>query len=365
MQRQFKEKDGRLDSKIVRELGPHIMSALFDPEITEIMVNSDGKIWFERREVKTNEYDDDDDDDESEEYVAECDNTEENEVNDEEQQDGKKYGMYDSGHTIKAQYLLTALGSIASDNGKEINEKNPILSAVLKISGSRVLGIVPPASPNGPSITIRKHSSAVIPLRQYIKQGRVPKAQADFLRECIKTKKNIIVAGGTKSGKTTFVNALIKETVKLTPKDRIIIMEDTYEIQCGAENKERLVTLDGVITMQELVKASLRMRPDRIIVGEVRGKESLDLLKALNTGHPGGFATLHCNDAVSSLTRLESLNMEAEGQNPQCKLIGDAVDVVAYMEKTDKTGAQLAQVIRVNNYKGGEYNYETLYNIKE
>lgn len=336
---QNKEQQTRLYQKLNRELGTFIGQALADPEVTEIMVNSNGRIWLDKRRKENTEHD-----------TA---GTEEKNA---------KTGLFDTGEKMTPSELLIALGTIAMMNDKEVNETSPTLEAVLPIDGSRVQGMIPPVSPLGPSMTIRKHSRSVYSLSQYIKEGRIPQEQADYLRSCIKQSKNIVIGGSTSSGKTTFVNAVIKELNVLAPSDRLIILEDTFEIKCESENVERLVTTKEV-SMNMLVRASLRMRPDRIIVGEVRGRESLDLLKSWNTGHSGGLATLHANDAYSVLVRLENLNMEAANNSPQCRLIGEAVDVIVYMENVGKEGRRVTQILKVNGFESDQYDTEMVYEL--
>jgi len=348
---QSREQQGRLFDKLRRELGPFIIKALLDePDITEIMVNSDGRIWIEKRRKASS-----DENEGKNQKIMTSDRVPVEEEN-------SSVGLIDSGYTISPSQLTIALGTIASMNDKEINEEKPLLDAVLPIDGSRVWGGIPPATPLGPSLVIRKHSSAVFPLQKYVEEGRIPQECADYVRKCIKECKNIVVAGGTSSGKTTFINSLIRELLIIAPQDRIIVMEDTFEIKCETTNKERLVTTEKT-SMQSLVRASLRMRPDRIIVGEVRGKESLDLLKAWITGHPGGLASLHANDAMSCLTRLEGLNMEATGNSPQSRLIGDAVNLIVHMDNIGKKGRQVREILKVNGFNGTNYDTEMIYNL--
>ena len=152
------------------------------------------------------------------------------------------------------------------------------------------------------------------------------------IQEAITARRNILVVGGTGSGKTTLTNAIIAEMVALTPEDRLVIMEDTAEIQCKADNAVILRTSID-ISMQQLLRATMRLRPDRIIVGEVRGAEALALLKSWNTGHPGGIATLHANSADSGLVRLEQLIAESGIQADMKALIDEAVDLVIFIEK--------------------------------
>jgi type IV secretion system protein VirB11 len=274
--------------------------------------------------------------------------------------ESKNAPLQDTGKTLSADKLIAALGTIAAMLGTELNESTPILEGRLPLDGSRVEGAIPPVSPDGPSLSIRKHASAVFSLEQYITEGRIRQEHADYLRKCISKEKNILIAGGTSSGKTTFTNALIRELLEIAPKDRLIIMEDTLELQCATNNKQNFVTTD-TISMRKLLKMAMRFRPDRIIIGEVRGGEALDLLKSWNTGHPGGIATVHANSAASSLIRLEQLILEVS-QNPMSSLIAEAIDVVIYMEKRGKYGRQVAEIIEVKGYKDGVgYEYESIY----
>jgi type IV secretion system protein VirB11 len=158
------------------------------------------------------------------------------------------------------------------------------------------------------------------------------------------------------------VNALIRELLAIAPQDRLILIEDEVELQCATKNKERLVTSEDV-AMRDLLKATMRLRPDRIIIGEVRDGAALDLLKSWNTGHPGGFATVHANDAPAALTRLEQLISEAS-VTPMPALIAEAIHVVVYMQEFGKIGRQVTEIIRVTGYREGEYKFETVYGIQ-
>ena len=311
----------RLDAKLKREFGPFIVAALENPDTQDICVNSDGRVWIEET--------------------------------------GKR--LYDTEEDIAPENLAAALGTIAAMNGMELNESNSILECSLPLDGSRVEGTVPPTTPDGPSMAIRKHASAIFPLSRYVEEERVSEEAAEYLRGAIRDARNILVAGGTRSGKTTFVNALIKELLEIAPQDRLLLIEDTMELQCATKNKERFVASDDV-PMQKLLKTAMRYRPDRIIIGEVRGKEALDLLKSWNTGHPGGFATVHANDALAALIRLEHLVMEASAA-PMPSLIAEAVNVVVYMMEFGRLGRRVTEIIEVTGYKEGEYRYERVYGL--
>jgi type IV secretion system protein VirB11 len=310
-----------LDRKLKRELGPDIVEALENLDVLEICVNSDGRIWIEE----------------------------------------KKKRLCDSGKTISPENLTAALGTIAAMNGMELNESSPVLEGRFPLDGSRVEGAISPTTPDGPSMSIRKHASAIFPLSQYVSEGRMPPEGAEILREAIRGAQNILVAGGTSSGKTTFVNALIRELLEIAPQDRLLLIEDTMELQCATTNKERFVASEAV-PMQKLLKTAMRYRPDRIIIGEVRGREALDLLKSWNTGHPGGFATVHANNALAALLRLEQLISEVS-VTPMPALIAEAVNVVVYMMEFGRLGRQVTEIIRVTGYREGEYRYEPVYRI--
>ncbi|MDR1508707.1 MAG: P-type conjugative transfer ATPase TrbB [Synergistaceae bacterium] len=313
----------RLDIKLKWELGLFIVKALENDDVTEICANSDGSVWIEEKTKR----------------------------------------MYDSGTTISPENLVAALGTIAAMNGSELNESNPIIECRLPFNGSRVAGSIPPVSREGPSMCVRKHTSAIFPLSQYISEGRITDEAAEYLKNAIRGAKNILVAGGTSSGKTTFVNSLMRELSETAPDDRLIVIEDTEELQCASRNKQRFVATEK-ITMQTLVKIAMRYRPDRIIIGEVRGGEALDLLKSWNTGHPGGFATVHANNAYSSLLRLEQLIGEVS-KSPMSALIAEAINVAVYMKEFGRVGRQVTEIIQVNGYRKGEYGYETVYRLSE
>ena len=229
------------------------------------------------------------------------------------------------------------------------------MSAELPGSGERFEGILPPVS-EAPCFAIRKPAGQPIALDTYVETGALTPALCVALRQALEDRLNIVVAGGTSSGKTTFANALLSEPV--LSEDRIVILEDTRELRCSAEDVTQLRTHRSGITLRDLVRSTMRLRPDRIIVGEVRGGEALDLLKAWNTGHPGGITTLHANSASSALTRLEQLVEEATTALPHA-LIGEAVDVIVFMSRA--SGARrVEQALRITGFDGAEYRTEPL-----
>lgn len=303
-------------SKLRREMGDKIRQAMDDPTVVEVMLNPDGTVWTDRLGKGM-------------EYL--CDMSE-----------------------VQA---LQMLGTIAHMLGTVINVRNPRVEGELPGDGSRVEGVIPPLVLR-PSFNIRKKASSVFPLSQYVETGRAQPEDMEILRKAILTRKNILVVGGTGTGKTTFVNAIINEMKLLTPQHRLVILEDTAELQCTMDNYVAMRSNDEV-SMQDLLKITMRQRPDRIIVGEVRGKEALDMVKAWNTGHPGGVCTVHANDARAGLLRIEQLISEVS-ETPMRELIGEAIDVVAFLVRDPKIGPKLAELIAVDGVKNGEYLFRDL-----
>lgn len=307
--------------KLRNEFGRTICDALDNPEVIEILVNPDGRIWLDRLSK----------------------------------------GMEDTGRRISPERLLAALGTIAAMLRTEINKATPILEGELPLDGSRVEGTIPPIT-KGPGIAIRKHSSAVFPIERYIAERRISTDAWEYLQNAIQNRRNILIAGGTGSGKTTFVNAVLDALARMRPNDRVLLLEDTVELQCKMDNVFAMRTDSrSEITMQKLVKASLRLRPDRIIVGEVRGGEALDLLKSWNTGHPGGICTLHANSAVSSLIRLEQLISEVS-KTPMKDLIGEAVNVVVFLQRVARFGPAVTEIIEIKGVsEAGSYLFDFVF----
>lgn len=305
----------RLSASLRSALGPTITAALDDPAVKEIMVNPDGRLYIERMGSP-----------------PEC------------------MG------TVGPENCELVIGRVAHVLSRVVNIDQPIISGELPIGGHRFEGLIPPAVSRA-AFTIRKRAPAAVSLQRYIDTGIMSDRQATILRQAIGKRMNIVVAGGTGSGKTTLCNAILGELVTLTPRDRLVILEDTAEISCAAENHICLHTTDTV-PMNRLLKSTLRLRPDRIVVGEVRDGAALTLLKAWNTGHPGGITTLHANSAHSALTRLEQLVAEVSAQ-PMHAVIGEAVDLIIAIERTPARWV-VREMVQVDGVVDGRYCTRTL-----
>ena len=257
-------------------LGPAIARFLEDPSIVEVMLNPDGRIWIDR--------------------LSE--------------------GLSDTGERLGAADGERIVRLVAHHVGAEVHPGAPRVSAELPGTGERFEGLLPPVVAAA-AFAIRKPAVAVFTLDDYVAAQIMSASQADALRLGVETRANILVAGGTSTGKTTLTNALLAEVAKTT--DRVVIIEDTRELQCAAPNLVSMRTKDGVASLSDLVRSSLRLRPDRIPIGEVRGAEALDLLKAWGTGHPGGVGTIHAGSAIGALRRLEQLIQEAVVTVPRAR----------------------------------------------
>jgi len=269
-------------------MGPAIAAALADEEVIEVMVNPDGRLWIDRHGD----------------------------------------GRTDTGERLGAAEVERIIRLVASHIGQDCHGDRPVVSAELPETGERFEGLLPPVAP-APCFAIRKPATVLYRLSDYVDACIMTPPQAKALSEAVASARNILVVGGTSSGKTTLVNALLTEVA--TSGDRVILIEDTRELHCAAEDCVSLRTKPGVASLADLVRSTLRLRPDRIIVGEVRGPEALDMLKAWNTGHPGGITTLHANSAHAGLYRLEQLIQEAVVTVPR-RLIAEAIDVVVFLK---------------------------------
>jgi type IV secretion system protein VirB11 len=272
-------------------MGPAIAAALADPRVIEIMVNPDGALRVD--------------------ILGE--------------------GRVDTDVKLDPAQVERIIRLVASHVRTEVHGDKPIVSAELPPlgpgAGERFEGILPPVS-TAPCFSIRKPAARIYTLMDYVTDGIMSAETARLLSLAVVDRRNILVAGGTSSGKTTLANALLAEMAHLD--ERVILIEDTRELQSPARDTVALRTRPGAVTMGDLVRSTLRLRPDRIIVGEVRGGEALDMLKAWNTGHPGGIATVHANSAASALYRIEQLIQEAVVTVPR-RLVADAIDMIVFI----------------------------------
>jgi type IV secretion system protein VirB11 len=236
-------------------------------------------------------------------------------------------GLIDTGERLAAADGERIVRLVAHHVGAEVHSGAPRVSAELPETGERFEGLLPPVVA-APAFAIRKPAVAVFTLHDYVATGIMSSDEAGVLRRAVERRRNVLVAGGTSTGKTTLVNALLAEVAKTT--DRVVLIEDTRELQCKSPNLVALRTKDGVASLSDLVRSSLRLRPDRIPIGEVRGAEALDLLKAWGTGHPGGIGTIHAGSAIGALRRLEQLIQEAVVTVPRA-LIVETIDLIAVL----------------------------------
>jgi type IV secretion system protein VirB11 len=268
-------------------LGPLLLARLDDPGVAELMLNPDGRVWLDRFDA----------------------------------------GLVDAELTVSAADAERILRLVAHHVGAEIHAGSPRLSAELPGTGERFEGLLPPVTA-APTFSIRKPARQVFGLDDYVRAGVMSGEDARALAEAVRERRNILVAGPTSSGKTTLVNALLAQVAQTV--DRVVLCEDLRELQCAAPNLVALRTIDGLVSLTDLVRSTLRLRPDRIVIGEVRGPEALDLIKAWGTGHPGGVGTLHAGSALGALLRLEQLIQEAVVTVPR-GLIAQTIDLIAVL----------------------------------
>ena len=327
----------RLDVKLRRELGESIMTVLTERDVEDILLNPDSSLWVKRQGAG-----------------------------------------FECCGTMSPMVAASALGTVAAWRGTVLNHDHPILETELPLDGSRFEGVVAPVV-RQPVFAIRLRPRKVFTLGDYESAGILTSKDdvsnrarqqrdfmaavrglrhADIIRAAVRERKNILVVGATGSGKTTLLNAILDAIAVLTPSDRVISIEDTTELQCRVRNYLDLRAV-GEVTMLQCLRASMRLKPTRIVVGEVRGAEAHTLLKAWNTGHPGGLGTVHANGALLGLTRLESL--VAEGTDaPQQRLIAETVDLVIFVdpEPAIKAGRMVREMLLVTGWKDGQYQVE-------
>ena len=309
--------------RLIREIADEVMGfgplqrLLEDPSVTEIMVNRFDQIYIERHGRLT---------------LTEA-------------------------RFSSDQHLRTVIERIVSKVGRRIDESSPLVDARLE-DGSRVNAIIPPLAVNGPSLTIRKFSQVPLTVQNLIDWGSLTPEMAELLAACVRARLNIIVSGGTGTGKTTLLNVL---SSFIPSDDRIVTIEDAVELQLQQEHVVRLesrppnIEGKGAVTIRELVRNSLRMRPDRIIVGEVRSGESLDMLQAMNTGHDGSLSTVHANSPRDAVARLETLVLMAGMDLPLRAIreqVSSAVDLIIQVTRLRDGSRRVTHVTEVQGMEG-------------
>jgi type IV secretion system protein TrbB len=294
-------------------MGSRIAEALADPRVIEINVNPDGTLWLDRL--------------------------------------GEPRAF--TGVIVSPASAERIIRLVAAHAYVELAEARTV-SAELP-SGERFEGNLPPVVA-APTFSIRKRAIEVFGLERYVEDAILTASQIDALRKAVQDRLNILIAGGTSTGKTTLANALLREIAGTD--DRLILIEDTLELQCVARDYVSMRTKAGVASMTQLVRSALRHRPDRIILGEVRGPEALDLLKAWGTGHPGGVATLHAGSAHGALSRLEQLIQEAVITVPRA-LIAETIHLIVFIAR--RNGARrVEEIVRVTGLHANGYELEPI-----
>lgn len=300
----------RRRSALQRALGSAIAEALEADDVVEALVNEDGVVWLDR----------------------------------------VGHGLERTDHRLSAPDREAAIRLLAHEAGETVGEDRPTLATILPDSAARVQAVLPPLA-SAPILAIRKRPRLIYRLADYVETGVATAAQAERLAAGVAAKRNIVVAGGTGSGKTTLLNALLAEPA--FEHARVVILEDTAELQCVSTNTVQLLTkrTEPQVSLRDLVQMTLRLRPDRIVVGEVRDGAALEVLKAWNTGHPGGLLSLHANSAQDALARLEDLCMEARA-TPPTRLIEASIDMVVFIARREG-GRVITDIIDLSEERGG------------
>ncbi len=304
------ERSRRIGAKLERELGALVFACLSDPQVLDVILNPDGVLWVER------------------------------------------LGCLPQRLGEMPPYQAEALiATVASEMRTTVTAEAPILECELPLDGSRFSAVIPPVV-SAPCFAIRRRAGKILTLADYVAASIMTGPQAARLAQAVEERRNILIAGGTGSGKTTLANALLAHMAEALPDDRLVIIEDTAEIQCAAPNA-MIMRATSSVSLQRLIRATMRFSPKRIIVGEVRGGEALELIKAWNTGHPGGVATIHANSAREALARLEDLVREAT-LAPMQRTIAAAVHFIVFIAKTAR-GRRVEELIRVEGTRGESY----------
>lgn len=311
----------RLYNALSRALGKNILTLLHQDDIQEIIVNPDGGVFVHDTNIGRVQME-----------------------------------------SLAKNNIFNIINTLASIHDRVVNYQQPKLEVEFPsqhpFCGERFTGLIPPIV-SGPCFNIRKHARHIYTLDDYVTHKKLAHNQRNLLKKCVRSHQNILVCGGPGSGKTTFANALIHEAVSILPKQRFVLLEDLPELQCIAKNKVALQTTD-TITLTGLLRSAMRLSPDRILVGEVRGAEALDMLKAWNTGCPGGFCTVHANGAEEALQRILDLAMEAGLKNPPIQLVLHTINLIIFISRDGARTGFIKNILQLTGYKDGQFQFEAL-----
>jgi type IV secretion system protein VirB11 len=309
------ETEARLLRNLEHNFGPAVMDSIRDQDVTDVMLNPDGRLWIQ------------------------------------------KHGeMVQAGEIDRAR-AMQIVSLVGSSLNVTVREEAPIVRGVVPVYGHRFEGMIPPAV-DAPAFAIRKKAVRVFSLEDYVSHGIMTEAVYRAVDDAIVNYRNMLVIGGTGSGKTTLVNGIIERMSRLRAQDRLAIIEDAAELQSQSPNVVFLRSSLHVST-RHLVEACMRLNPTRILFGEVINGAALDLLKSWNTGHPGGLSTIHANSAEGGLFRLQSLISEVS-VTPMHELIGEAVDLCIFIKSQGKS-RRITQVAKVDRYDGERKRYALKY----
>lgn len=315
------ESQRRLCEKLYHDLGDTINGCLNNKKIHEIMLNPDGQLWIDTHEE----------------------------------------GLSAIAHLPSSQ-VFSIIHAIAGLHNSVITQHNPHLEAKLpffkSMQGQRFIAQIPPIV-SAPSFTIRKQSEIVFNLNDYLNSGRTTKDQDLVLRDLVQKRKNILISGGPGSGKTALINALILEALHQDDKQRLLILEDLPELQCPSSNKVALLT-SSTVNMTALVRMAMRMRPDRILIGEIRGAEALDMLKAWNTGCPGGICTVHANSAQEAIQRILDLSMENRLTAPPLQLVAQTINTIVSINRKGHQKGFINEILTLGSYQNEQFTFRRL-----
>ena len=322
----------RLSREIADDILGHgpIERLLADDTVTEIMVNGPHEVWIERQ--------------------------------------GR---LYETGvHFTDDSHLRRIITKMVAQVGRRIDESQPMVDARLP-DGSRVNAIIPPLSLSGPLLTIRKFSKRRLEAADLVKLGTLTRETADFIDRCVRARLNVLISGGTGAGKTTLLNIV---SGSIPEEDRLVTIEETAELRLNQTHVLRLESRsanlegEGEVSIRELVRNSLRMRPDRIIVGEVRGAEALDMLQAMNTGHDGSLCTLHANTARDSLSRLETMVLMAGYDLPMRAIrqqVSSAIDLIIHLERLHDGSRRVTQISEVQKVESDVITLQDIFSFRQ